>query len=407
MKQIIISHWHIYRLDRENIKEYLFKYQKPVLITVRVYENFYEANINGGVIPKEPKGKKRGGHALLCIGYKEDTLILINSWGDYNGDKGKYYLDINSSIIKELWALEDEKNVNRPVKKKYTVGWNKDDKGWWYSPDGLTYYQSDWKQLNGNWFRFDSEGYAYKNCWFKYPKDNKWYYFDNNCYMVSNKWILDNNKWYRLGPDGVMLTGWFKDSDGLWYYLDIDKGYMYSNCRILIDGKYYSFDSHGHWIENEEGAVSEQAIDFIKSWEGFYSEPYYDCVGVKTLGYGMTGEEIKGIEYVTKQEATEMLKDLINKKYAPIIKADLDSKGIILKQNEFDAFVSFSYNCGTAGLLSSTLYKNVVAGIRDSNTITSNFQAWSNGGGKRIEGLYRRRTKEASMFLYGDYTGNN
>ncbi|MDU5105002.1 MAG: hypothetical protein E6240_21655 [Clostridium butyricum] len=141
--------------------------------------------------------------------------------------------------------------------------------------------------------------------------------------MVSNKWILDNNKWYRLGPDGVMLTGWFKDSDGLWYYLDIDKGYMYSNCRILIDGKYYSFDSHGHWIENEEGAVSEQAI------------------------------------------------------------------------------------CGTAGLLSSTLYKNVVAGIRDSNTITSNFQAWSNGGGKRIEGLYRRRTKEASMFLYGDYTGNN
>ncbi|MDU5105026.1 MAG: hypothetical protein E6240_21795, partial [Clostridium butyricum] len=36
------------RLDRENIKEYLFKYQKPVLITVRVYENFYEANINGG-----------------------------------------------------------------------------------------------------------------------------------------------------------------------------------------------------------------------------------------------------------------------------------------------------------------------------------------------------------------------
>ena len=120
----------------------------------------------------------------------------------------------------------------------------------------------------------------------------------------------------------------------------------------------------------------------------------------------MTGEEIKGIEYVTKQEATEMLKDLINKKYAPIIKADLDSKGIILKQNEFDAFVSFSYNCGTAGLLSSTLYKNVVAGIRDSNTITSNFQAWSNGNGKRIEGLYRRRTKEAAMFLNSDYTGN-
>ncbi len=57
-------------------------------------------------------------------------------------------------------------------------------------------------------------------------------------------------------------------------------------------------------------------------------------------------------------------------------------------------------------ILGSTLYKNVCAGIRDKNTITSNFQAWSNCGGKRIEGLYRRRTKEAAMFLNGDYTGN-
>ena len=396
-------------LNSDEIKEYLVKYKKPIMIVVRVYQNFYNAKSNKGIIPSEPVGAYKGNHAMVITGYKKDMIKIVNSWGN-TGDNGYYYLDINSSIIKELWALEDEKNVNRPLKKKYTVGWNKDSKGWWYSSDGLTYYQSDWKQLNGNWFRFDSEGYAYQNCWFKYPKDSKWYYFDDNCYMVSNKWILDNNKWYRLGPDGVMLTGWFKDSDGLWYYLDIDKGYMYSNCRILIDGKYYSFDSHGHWIENEEGAVSEQAIDFIKSWEGFYSEPYYDCVGVKTLGYGMTGEEIRGLDYVTEEQATSMLKDWINRKYAPVIKNDLDARGIILKQCEFDALVSFAYNCGTSktnGLLGSTLYRNICNGVRDPETITANFQAWSNGGGKRIEGLYRRRTKEASMFLDGDYTGNN
>lgn len=396
-------------LNSDEIKEYLVKYKKPIMIVVRVYQNFYNAKSNKGIIPSEPVGAYKGNHAMVITGYKKDMIKIVNSWGN-TGDNGYYYLDINSSIIKELWALEDEKNVNRPLKKKYTVGWNKDSKGWWYSSDGLTYYQSDWKQLNGNWFRFDSEGYAYQNCWFKYPKDSKWYYFDDNCYMVSNKWILDNNKWYRLGPDGAMLIGWFQDADGLWYYLDIDKGYMYSNCRILIDGKYYSFDSHGHWIENEEGAVSEQAIDFIKSWEGFYSEPYYDCVGVKTLGYGMTGEEIRGLDYVTEEQATSMLKDWINRKYAPVIKNDLDARGIILKQCEFDALVSFAYNCGTSktnGLLGSTLYRNICNGVRDPETITANFQAWSNGGGKRIEGLYRRRTKEASMFLYGDYTGNN
>lgn len=397
------------RLEKENIKEYLVKYQKPILVTVTVYDNFYTANANG-YIPSVPQGSKKGGHAMLCIGYKKDTLVLVNSWGNYNGDNGLYYLDINSSIIRELWALEDKKNIKEHEKKKYSVGWNKDQKGWWYSPDGMTYYKSDWKQLNGNWFRFDSEGYAYQNCWFKYEKDGKWYYFDDNCYMVSNKWVLYNDKWYRLGEDGAMLTGWFQNTDGLWYYLDIAKGYMYSNCRILIDGEYYSFDSHGHWIENEEGAVSEQAIDFIKSWEGFYSEPYYDCVGVKTLGYGMTGEEIRGLDYVTEEQATSMLKDWINRKYAPIIKNDLDSQGIVLKQNEFDALVSFAYNCGTSktnGLLGSTLYRNICNGVRDSETITANFQAWSNSGGKRIEGLYRRRTKEAAMFLYGDYTGNN
>lgn len=396
-------------LNSDEIKEYLVKYKKPIMIVVRVYQNFYNAKSNKGIIPSEPVGAYKGNHAMVITGYKKDMIKIVNSWGN-TGDNGYYYLDINSSIIKELWALEDEKNVNRPLKKKYTVGWNKDSKGWWYSSDGLTYYQSDWKQLNGNWFRFDSEGYAYQNCWFKYPKDSKWYYFDDNCYMVSNKWILDNNKWYRLGPDGAMLIGWFQDADGLWYYLDIDKGYMYSNCRILIDGKYYSFDSHGHWIENEEGAVSEQAIDFIKSWEGFYSEPYYDCVGVKTLGYGMTGEEIRGLDYVTEEQATSMLKDWINRKYAPVIKNDLDARGIILKQCEFDALVSFAYNCGTSktnGLLGSTLYRNICNGVRDPETITANFQAWSNGGGKRIEGLYRRRTKEASMFLDGDYTGNN
>jgi len=94
------------------------------------------------------------------------------------------------------------------------------------------------------------------------------------------------------------------------------------------------------------------------------------------------------------------------KKYAPVVKADLDLRSVTLAQNEFDALVSMAYNIGTGGLLGSTLYKNVVAGVKDSATITANFQAWSNGGGQRIEGLYRRRTKEVAMFLNGDYTGN-
>ncbi|NFO03104.1 cell wall-binding protein [Clostridium botulinum] len=246
---------------------------------------------------------------------------------------------------------------------------------------------------------------------------------------ITKGWYEDNGTWYYLNDEGIMQTGWIKDKDGLWYYMDENgvmqigwiklkgvwyyleedsngyKGKCYIDCTATINGKQYTFDKDGHMLENT--LVSDKCINFIKSWEGFFSKPYYDVVGVLTLGYGMTGDEIKGLSSVTESQATEMLKDLVNNKYAKAIKDDLDSKKITLKQNEFDALVSFAYNCGTGGLLGSTLYKNVCAGIRDTNTITSNFQAWSNGGGKRIEGLYRRRTKEAAMFLDGDYTGNN
>jgi len=257
------------------------------------------------------------------------------------------------------------------------------------------------------WCITDNDGKVIKG-W--YQDKGKWYHLDENNGTMNIGWFQDRDKrWYYLDEtNGDMKTGWIQLKN-IWYYLEpSNTGYMgscYINTTATINGKSYSFDKDGKWIENNN-LVSDKCINFIKSWEGFSATPYRDEVGVLTLGYGMTGDEIKGISEVTEIQATSMLNDWINNKYAPIVKADLDSKGISLKQNEFDALVSFAYNCGTSGLLGSTLYKNVIAGVRDINTITSNFQAWSNGGGLRIEGLYRRRTKEANMFLNGDYTGN-
>ncbi|KIL06902.1 cell wall-binding protein [Clostridium botulinum] len=241
-----------------------------------------------------------------------------------------------------------------------------------------------------------------------YEDNGKWYYLKDNGTMATG-WIEDKDgRWYYLDESGAMKTGWLKDNDK-WYYLNPIsngfKGEMYSNCTVTIEGKSYKFDCTGAWIE--DSLVSSKGIDFIKSWEGFYPNKYYDCVGVLTQGYGLTGKEIEDLSAtITEEKATELLKDWINRKYAPVIKKDLEYKSVNLKQHEFDALVSFAYNCGIAGLLGSTLYKNIVSGIRDKDTIIANFQAWSNGGGKRIEGLYRRRTKEAAMFLDEDYTGN-
>lgn len=263
---------------------------------------------------------------------------------------------------------------------------------------------SNWK-----WCITDNAGKVIKG-W--YEDKNKWYYLDEENGTMKTGWFLDkkDNNWYYLDEiNGDMKTGWLQ-LEGIWYYLEPNsngqKGACYIDCTATIDNKTYTFDNNGHMLESS--LVSNELINFVKSFEGFYSEKYYDCVGIETLGYGMTGEEIKNIKTpITEQTAATMLKDLINNKYAAAIKKDLDSKGIKLKQNEFDALVSFAYNCGTDALLNqSTLYKNVCKGVRNSATITSNFQSWSNGGGKRIEGLYRRRTKEAEIFLNADYTGN-
>lgn len=147
------------------------------------------------------------------------------------------------------------------------------------------------------------------------------------------------------------------------------------------------------------GLVSKQCVDFVKRFEGFYPKPYYDIVGVKTLGYGMTGKEIEGLSSVTEPQASKMLEDLLNNKYATPIKQDLDRRGIKLNQNQFDALVSMAYNVGVSGVLGSTLYKNICNGIRDKATITANFEMWSMAGGEQVYGLLRRRREEAAMFF--------
>lgn len=392
-------------LTADEIKEYLVKYKKPVMIVVRVYQNFYSSQSNKGIIPSEPIGTYKGNHAMVIVGYDSNTLKIANSWGN-TGDNGYYYLDINSSIIRELWVLEDEKNVNRPKKLKYTVGWNKDSKGWWYSEDGMDYYKSDWKMIKGNWFRFDSEGYAYQNCWFKYDKDNKWYYFDDNCYMVTDKWILDNNKWYRLDSNGAMLTGWYQDTDGLWYYLDIAKGYMYSNCRILIDGKYYSFNIHGAWVKDGT-TVSDKLINNTKNFEGYYSYWYYGD-GTATIGYGTStagsvGKKLKnqGIETCTKEQAFEWLKEEMQNGCQTLINW-LNENNISLSQNQFDACADVLYNMGFTNFKKFGI-ADIVLG-KKANTWDNWRVCITDINGVTYPGLITRRWSEYKIFNDGDYS---
>ena len=213
------------RLSVDEIKEYLVKYKKPIMIVVRVYKNFYTAKSNKGIIPSEPIGVYKGNHAMVIVGYDKDTLKMVNSWGN-TGDNGYYYLDINSEIIKELWALEDIKNVNRPEKKKYTVGWKKvlpktpaDTVKWKYVKENGNYACNEWIKINSDWFYIGADELMYEMKWVLYK--NKWYFLGENGYMYYSKWCLWKNKWYYLLEDGSMATNqwigqYYVNNEGEW-----------------------------------------------------------------------------------------------------------------------------------------------------------------------------------------------
>ena len=146
------------------------------------------------------------------------------------------------------------------------------------------------------------------------------------------------------------------------------------------------------------GKASEELIYFIKQMEGFAPSVYNDVVGVKTLGYGLTGKEIEGLNDITEEKATKLLAKYVNENYFSPVLSILKTKGINNPlQREVDAFASFAYNLGVGSFKSSTLLKKYIEGEREGK-IFDEFMRWVNAGGKPYQGLIKRRNYEWKIF---------
>lgn len=109
--------------------------------------------------------------------------------------------------------------------RKYTIGWHKDDRGWWYADSATTYYKSRWAEINGKWYYFDDKGYMLADCL---------------C-------VDDNGSTYYLGADGVMQTNvvmGLGDNGELrpiepWYHTlgDVPAGYRKELDSLVASGK--------------------------------------------------------------------------------------------------------------------------------------------------------------------------
>ena len=68
-----------------------------------------------------------------------------------------------------------------------------------------------------------------------------------------------------------------------------------------------------------------------------------------------------------------------------------------LTPGQFDALVSFSFNCGLGTLQRSTLRQKLLRG--DKAGAAEEFLKYCMGGGKILKGLQNRRIDERAMFL--------
>ena len=137
--------------------------------------------------------------------------------------------------------------------------------------------------------------------------------------------------------------------------------------------------------------TSNNGINLIKKYEGCRLTAYkaLPTEVFYTIGYGHYGADVKRGMTITQQQAEEYLKrDL--KKFENVV----DRCNLSLNQNQFDALVSFAYNCGGANL--ERLIKN-----RTLSQIADAMLLYNKANGKTIAGLMKRREDERKLFLSG------
>ena len=133
--------------------------------------------------------------------------------------------------------------------------------------------------------------------------------------------------------------------------------------------------------------ISENGLNLIKEFEGCRLEAYLDPAGVPTIGYGHTSG-VKMGQVITQNTADEYLRD-------DCAAAEKNVNGFDAKyhwnQNQFDALVSFAFNLGSINQLTAN-------GTRSIEDISAKIPEYCHAGGKKLNGLVRRRAAEKELF---------
>lgn len=135
--------------------------------------------------------------------------------------------------------------------------------------------------------------------------------------------------------------------------------------------------------------TSNRGIEFIKSFEScrltaykaLPQELYY------TIGYGHCGPDVTEGMTITTADAEEYLRRDLGTFEIYVNRITLP-----LNQDQFDALMSFTYNCGARNLRKLTTGRTI-------SQIADAMLLYNKAGGKALKGLTRRREAERALLL--------
>ena len=131
--------------------------------------------------------------------------------------------------------------------------------------------------------------------------------------------------------------------------------------------------------------VSEKGFAIIKKYEGCRLTAYVCPAGKLTIGYGHTKGVKKGQKITQAQAEAYLREDVTGAEKA------VNAIGKGFNQNQFDALISFTYNCGSGNL--KTLCKD-----RSVDQIGEKIILYNKANGKKLNGLVRRREEEQRLY---------
>lgn len=138
--------------------------------------------------------------------------------------------------------------------------------------------------------------------------------------------------------------------------------------------------------------IGAKGLALIKSFEGLRLTAYKCPADVWTIGYGSTGPHVKPGLTITEAQADKLLQDDLDRFEACVASHAPDAN-----QDQFDAMVSLAFNIGTGAFEKSTLLRKFRSG--DKAGAAAGFAAWVNAGGRKLNGLVRRRAAERALFV--------